>query len=43
MNKTTIVAWTWGLIFTVLLQAVAQEKPLNLFPTESNRNPKRGD
>ncbi|RDB03561.1 ATP-binding protein [Runella aurantiaca] len=27
MNKTTIGAWTWGLIFTVILQAVAQEKP----------------
>lgn len=27
MNKTTIGVWTWGLIFTVILQAVAQEKP----------------
>jgi len=27
MNKTTIGAWTWGLIFTVILQTVAQEKP----------------
>jgi signal transduction histidine kinase len=27
MNKTTTGAWTWGLIFTVILQAAAQEKP----------------
>ena len=26
MNKTTIGAWTWGLIFTVYLPTVAQEK-----------------
>ena len=27
MNKATIGVWTWGLIFTVILQALAQEKP----------------
>lgn len=27
MNKIAIGAWTWGLIFTVILQTVAQQKP----------------
>jgi signal transduction histidine kinase len=39
MSKTAIGAWTWGFIFTVILQAVAQPKP-QIFSVKSKGQPK---